>query len=366
VARKRRTEILERAGADGEADSDPSAARRTMGRRNRIAFGLATLTVLMAPAANAGETDQYLAWGVSLDDSSDELNRSVNDGIETVLAGLKRPERLECGELPPRIYRYLFHGLLRSRLRHHLDEDPGIDRHPGPEMGYFAYLRHSLFRGPAFPFFMPMSRTIRIDGVYLGIDKVNHIFGFGRRYYNHYRRYRRRGLGEEEAVRRAVIWGLKIERYFVGGMIDGILSYADLEANYQGMRLARDLCEAEPAHLELVGGRWRLARPVDMRRYVNPRLDESYNENQYIWWRWRQVRSILESEVCPRLAEPAVRARWARYRQADRLSRAEVILQRHLDERQRRRRREQSLLAVCPAELASLIEPLAQPLRSAR
>lgn len=337
-----------------------------MRRPFRTALALATLTALAALPAGAGETDQYLAWTASLEDSADELNSYLNQGIETALSRLGRPERLECADLPPPIYRYLFHGLLRSRLRHHLAEDPNIDRYPGREVGYFGYLRTSLFRGPAFPFFMPMSRTIRIDGVHLGIDKVNHIFGFGRRYYNRYRRARRRGLDEAEAVRRTVLWGLTIERYFVGGMIDGILSYADLEANYQGMRLARDLCEAEPAHLEFTGGRWRLVRPVDIRDYVNPRFDESYNENQYTGWRWRQVKTILEAEVCPRLAEPAVRARWAQYRLNDRPSPAELIIQDHLAERRRERRRSQSLLSVCPPELVSLLEPAKRPQLTAR
>ena len=336
-----------------------------MRRRHRTVIALALLAACALSLA-AGETDQYLAWNAALEDSGDELNRYVNRGIETKLAELRRPHRLDCGELPPRIYRYLFHGLLRSRLRHHLAEHPSIDRHPGADVGYFAYLRDSLFRGPAFPFFMPMSRTIRIGGVHLGIDKVNHMFGFGRRYYNRYRRARRHGLDEDEAVRRTVLWGLTIERYFVGGMIDGILSYADLEANYQGMRLARDLCEAEPPHLELVDGRWRLVRPVDLRPYVNPRFDESYNENQYTFWRWRQVRAILEQEVCPRLAEPAVKARWARYRLADRPSRGERVIQEWMADRQRQRRRRQSVLTVCPSELASQLEPPDRPRITAR
>ena len=328
-----------------------------MSRPYLTALALLALAGVAASPAAAGETDQYLAWSATLDDSSDEINSYLNAGIETALTRLDRPRRLACEEVPPKIYRYLFHGLLRSRLRHYLDEDPSIDRYPGAEVKYFRYLRSSLFRGPAFPFFMPMSRTIDVAGVHLGIDKVNHIFGFGRRYYNRYRRHLRRGRDEPEAVRRTVLWGLTIERYFVGGMIDGILSYADLEANYQGLRLARDLCEAEPPHLALEGGRWRLARPVDIRGYVNPRLDETYNENQYTWWRWRQVRKILETEVCPRLAEPSVHARWARYRRLDRPSRAERILAEHLSDRQRQRRQEQSLLEVCPAGLVALIEP---------
>jgi hypothetical protein len=358
---------MELVGALADADRVLLTANREMHRRICLVLALATLTTtVVSPPVGAGETDQYIAWGTSLDDATEEINSYVNEGIETTLARLRHPERFECGELPPRIYRYLFHGLLRSRLRHYLQETPDVDRYPGADVGYFGYLRGSVFRRPAFPFFMPMARTIQIDGVHLGIDKVNHIFGFGRRYYNRYHRARRRGLSEEEAVHRTVLWGLRIERYFVGGKLDGILSYADLEANYQGMRLARDLCEAEPAHLQLSGGRWRLTRPVDIRDYVNPRLDESYNENQYTGWRWRRVRPILEDEVCPRLAEPAVRARWTEYRLADRPSRGDAIIRNELTESQLERRRRQSLQAICPVELLSLIEPPAEPGLTAR
>ena len=81
------------------------------------------------------------------------------------------------------------------------------------------------------------------------------------------------------------------------------------------------------------------------------------NENLYSFWRWHKVRPILESEVCPRLAEPAVRARWERYAEADRPSRAELIIREQLAERRRRRRAEQSVLTVCPAELVNLLDP---------
>ena len=188
-------------GVLADADRVLLTANREMHRRICLVLALATLTTtVVSPPVGAGETDQYIAWGTSLDDATEEINSYVNEGIETTLARLRHPERFECGELPPRIYRYLFHGLLRSRLRHYLQETPDVDRYPGADVGYFGYLRGSVFRRPAFPFFMPMARTIQIDGVHLGIDKVNHIFGFGRRYYNRYHRARRRGLSEEEAM----------------------------------------------------------------------------------------------------------------------------------------------------------------------
>ncbi len=321
--------------------------------RGKLPYVLAVCVALAALPAAGGETDQYLAWGAPIEDSAEAVNAYVNRGFEKRLQRINRRggERLECADVPPRLYRYLFHGLLSSRLRDFLHDDPSVDRHPDDGVRYWRYLRDSVFRQPAFPFFMPMARTIRIGEVRMGIDKINHVFGFGRRYYNHYLRARRSGVDEHEAVRRAVLWGLGIERYFVGGQIDGILSYADLEANYQGMRLARDLCEAQPPHLVQEDGRWRLARPVDLRDYVNPRFDESYNPNFYIWWRWRQVKPELEREVCPRLAEPWVRRQFADYRRADRPSVSERLLWSHLPADHLEARERQSLAGVCPPRL---------------
>ncbi|MDH3745312.1 MAG: hypothetical protein OES47_09450 [Acidobacteriota bacterium] len=248
----------------------------------------------------AFETDQYLAADVELADSAGAINDFINSNVELVLDRVngRNPEELECEDLPPRIYRRLFQNMLSSRLRRFVKTSGEIDRFPSDDVGGFGYTRRSIYRRPAFPFIVPLSRTIQVGEVRFGIDKFGHVFGFGRRYYTRYRKHLQRGLSEEEALRRVVGWGLMMERYFVGGYADGVFSYADLEANFQGLRLARGLCEGPRPHLEQSDGLWRLTRVIELQNYVNHDFDESINNNHYVGHRWTQVRPMLVKSYC--------------------------------------------------------------------
>jgi hypothetical protein len=175
----------------------------------------------------------------------------------------------------------------------------------------------SIYSAKSFPFILPMARTIRIGDVYLGTDKLSHFFGFGRRYHKRYIRFREEGLSEESAMEKTVEWGMWCERYLVGNLTDGVYSYADLEANFQGMMMARAFCESPVPYLVVQGNRWLQARPIDIVPFVTPAFDESYNLSRYIGTRKHQVMRVLEAEVCPKTTLPVVKARFARYEQSE-------------------------------------------------
>jgi hypothetical protein len=164
-------------------------------------------------------------------------------------------------------------------------------------------------------------------------------------------------MGEEEAMRQAIQWGLNLERYLVGGLTDGIVSYADLEANYQGLMLSRDLCEAEPAHLQLTEAGWQLARPVDMRRYITPFLDESYNNSHFSRYRWKRIRRILEREYCPLYATAEIQQRLGRYRQIEASNLSREMIAEHAARKSRDRQKEHSIEAICPLAQTSRRPP---------
>ena len=103
-------------------------------------------------------------------------------------------------------------------------------------MGYAGYLRSSIYRKPAFPFVIPMARTWNIGGVHVGGDKIGHMLGHGRYYYGRYLRARAAGASPEEAMESIVRWGVGVESKIVGGLVDGVFSHADLEANFQGLQ----------------------------------------------------------------------------------------------------------------------------------
>jgi hypothetical protein len=295
----------------------------------RVALFLAAAAALTPPLA-AFETDQFLVLDVELEDSTAVVNDYLTREIEGVLDRVNAEPRLNaCEELPPRIFRYLFAHLLSSRLKHFLEHSPLVDRYPTDDVGYWQYLRLSIYRRPIFPYIVPMSSTVKVGGVYLGVDKFGHMMGEGRRYYTDFLHLLRRGFDEEEALRRVVLRHLRWERVLFGGLSNGVLSLADLEGNYQGMRLARAMCEGRRPYLVRRSGRWRLDRPIRIEDFVVPALDESYNPSRFPRGRWKRVRPIMLEEHCPKARGPVFRARLERYRQAHVPSLSHRVLERH-------------------------------------
>ncbi len=313
----------------GEPETMPASGRPWRWWVAIIATVVATTTWTQALAAS--ETDQFLTWDVELADASEQINLFVNQEFEHALARLNRAGRVSpCEEVPGRLYRRVFSSMVSSRLRRYIVTSE-IEWYPQRGVSRWEYRAQSVFRHSAFSVFLPMARTVRVGEVYLGIDKLAHLFGIGRRYHGHYQRLLRRGLSPEEAQRRAILWGYKVERRILGGFTEGILSLADLEANFQGLRLAREMCESEDSYLVHGEAGWRLARPIDLRDYVNPGFDESYNGNQYFSYQWRVVKPILLAEYCSRFANEQVQARLARYREIDTGSVAREIIARHYE-----------------------------------
>ena len=178
--------------------------------------------------------------------------------------------------------------------------------YPDRSLSNFRYRNMSIYRDITFPYLIPMARTIRVGDMYFGIDKLGHMFGFGARYYQRYRRYMKHGATEQEAIGRIVRYGILTEKLLVGEYLDGVFAHADLEANFQGFMLSRDLCEGEDPYLAITDNKWKLTRPIDMRMYITPDFDESYNLCH--WWadRKREVLPILREEYSEKLRSPQV------------------------------------------------------------
>jgi hypothetical protein len=163
---------------------------------------------------------------------------------------------------------------------------------------------------------MPLAPTIHVAGVRIGTDKLAHVVSSGWIYYQVYRKAIEKGHTSDEAERRAVRRGLLEESMHLGGRTSGIQAIADIEASYGGLRLYRDLCDTDDPLLRLEGGGWIVSRPIDLRHYVTPRWDESYQPAVFGRGRWRKVKPVLES-YCERLDDPNVVALRRRYRERD-------------------------------------------------
>jgi hypothetical protein len=306
----------------------------------------AVALALAAQVARTTETDQFLAWTVELADSADALDTYVNEELQAVLLRVGG-KKTGCEDVTKRFFRHIFPSMSHPRIRRDLLRDFEIDRFPNGDVGYFEYLRTSVYRRPAFPYIMPMARTWEINGVRLGGDKIGHMLGHGRYYYGRYLRARADGFGVEEAMEKAVRWGVGVESKILGGMVDGVFSHADLEANFQGLRVAISFCEGDAPLLAQLDGVWTQTRRLEFSSYVNPGFDESYNNSYYTTFRWKRVQPVLMDEYCQLLHDERVQRRFARYREIDPPSFSRRLIQREYEDRGRFRRHEQFVETIC-------------------
>lgn len=293
----------------------PGATQAHRITRFLCVFGLTLSASPFAPG-HAAETDQYLVWGVELEDSGPAVNAWLNDEFRDFLERVHLSERLHDSTAEELTIRFLRRRVFRVRPIADINElynSGKLDRYPPDDVNFFEYQRMSIYRGPAFPYILFMARTIRVGDIYLGIDKLSHLFGYGRRYLKDYLRLESEGLSHDSIVENLVESGLKKEFRFTGGAVNGIVSLSDLEANYQGLRFALDMARGDDAVLQKRDGQWVQTRPIDIVPYMTPYMDESYYHSYYLAQRKEAVEQVLESEYRDRYEADAVQKRFDRY-----------------------------------------------------
>jgi hypothetical protein len=127
-------------------------------------------------------------------------------------------------------------------------------------------------------FLDPSGTVINVGGVRVGTDKFEHFSGSGFAYFKSY-------YLENNPLREALHSGFRAEGGFLGAISTGVFSYADLSANFGGMRFWNDvlakrpdvLGENQPPYVECRASQWEVRRPIDVTRYVDLTWDESNN-----------------------------------------------------------------------------------------
>jgi hypothetical protein len=120
--------------------------------------------------------------------------------------------------------------------------------------------------------------TVKVNGVFVGTDKLGHFVGQGRKFYQRWRKYRDEGRAAEQSA--------FTERAIFGSKTTGVYSNGDLVSNYEGYRFFRALTEDEVipnkrAMFRWDGVRYEPGAPFDWRDYVNPYWDEGIEISHY-------------------------------------------------------------------------------------
>jgi hypothetical protein len=285
----------------------------------RLTTVLVLLLVVAPGRSSALETDQYYAWGRPLADSTDAVNARFNLELERAIASfpVDRPPA-SCRKVAV-AYRKRMRFLLLHEIQIWAWNSEWVDRIPNGADEQREYRRTNLYSNHPLidtGTWMPFTPTLEVAGVRIGTDKLAHLVSSGWTYYKEYYRGLKKGETPEEAKRGAVNRGIVEENLILGKLASGVTAIPDLEANYAGMQFYLDLCDIEDPILKLGEAGWFISRPVDLRNYVTPRWDESFQPPIYTKGRWRKVKPVLET-YCDRLSDPQVVAMRRRYREMD-------------------------------------------------
>ena len=266
---------------------------------------LSSLSITL-PSAFGSETDQFLALGKDIKDSKHVINKILKLKLEKAVKKANA-KNMSCFELTEFFGKEVSFGkptLLDVPLRN----NPEMDQIPRYDSNRELFYEDSIFYGlRRFDFGNGdnryLSPTFNVAGVRLGGDKISHITYIGFTYYKAYHFYFERykkdqpvSEARKKAIEKAINFGIFQEQTITGLNLSsaGTFSYADMEANYQGLRLFYGLCESRYPNLKKEEGQWVIKSYIDITSFITPELDESYNPNYFRPSFWKKIKPNME------------------------------------------------------------------------
>jgi hypothetical protein len=285
-----------------------SCLRRSLLRA--LAFVL--LATISAPL-RAAEIDSVTSRDAPLRDSSKPLDAWVNDALRTAV---ERANERGSGCDPQDLTRQLQRALSVPFIGHSIAED--LNDADDLDTRRVAF-RDSIYRDLGVfdaisVHLKDLSAVIRLGEHLVGVDKIGHFFVQGWTYFEI-------AYLQGDGIEAAMDWGEQAERSYFGLYTTGIYSYADLSANFEGMRFWLRLLGPEQDPLErgwwfnrpivTCSKRlwtrkpyWRIRRKLRMPRYVSGAWDEGVNCTRF---RNPEIEALVSKRIAEREAADANR-----------------------------------------------------------
>lgn len=241
---------------------------------------------MFSVSAFSAEADNFTAYKLDVLDQTEALNVLVNKKIALAV---------ERANMAPGCNEGALHENLRFDFHNHIKSQMIKDILSGDELqAYILPLKSSVYkkwsildgfllgRKGAEKSPLALSPLIKINDQIIGVDKLEHMFGNG---FSYYTNYYDKGLTIKKVLKKGVMG----EKTYLGGNIlaTGVFTYADLSANFNGMRFWNHVTlkyddilgkeyNAGP-YVACEDNRWVVANPVDMKTYIDITMDESIN-----------------------------------------------------------------------------------------
>lgn len=275
-------------------------------------FILVNLFILLSFSAYCLEADNYIVWDKELDDSSIEINQFFNEKIHEAILDSRGTS---CSQITKKISKtfasyFVNDDPIANWLMQQLDTNKMYPLTTD-------YVSESIYRDP-FLFYIPkfgLSPSIQVRGRYFGMDKLSHFGATGMHYFNKFNHALSRGKSVTQAYQLAIDHGIREENTLYGYWASGVFSFADLEANFQGMLFYKNLCSSptRPYLAKRNDESWYLKKPFDIKKYVSGFWDESYNLSYRLPGNWKKVSNVLRRDYCPLIQTIQVTERFNQY-----------------------------------------------------
>lgn len=274
-----------------------------MSMRLGMMVSIVWLALGVSPARTA-EIDSLTHRDQALEDSSKALERRLDDALEAGIAHANRAsDRCDEEALYDGLQRAFARPFIGHTLAESLNEDETLDRRRIRRVD--SIYRDLGLLDNISVHWKDLSAVVRVGDALVGVDKFGHFVVEGWGYFE--TAYR-----DGDGVEAAMTWGEGTEETYFGRYTTGVHSYADLVANFEGMRFWRrvrgggvdpledDLGRKRPyvqckRRFRIFGERkWRASGKLELDDYVTPVWDEAVNCSRY---RNDEIEARVEARV---------------------------------------------------------------------
>lgn len=306
----------------------------------------------VATTSFALETDQFIAGNKILNDSSEVMNQYFYENMEKAFswANKRNPNKVACKMVALKVMDYATGTFDLSKASTFASASPLIDRYPEDSVSESGYKDQSIYENAWIQLrIVDLARTININNIHVGTDKFGHFTRMGMSYYKSYLEMTNFGMNEEEAITKSIVKGFGSELGILGYFIDGVLSYGDLEANYQGFMFALDMCRGDRPILILKDNRWQMNpdHKFTVRDYFTPQMDESFN---FSFWRktlYKRIKEKLSREYCSMKDDPIFLGRMKYYQSIYKENLNDRLVREKITSREKYSRKNEDLNSLC-------------------
>lgn len=237
------------------------------------------------------ETDTFSKRNEPLADSSEIINKRANQYIQNSIKALNVQDHYCSEDMLYKELRKYFNNHLKGKLAIDIIEDNAIPRRM-VILGESVYRSWRPWDGLGMGLTlakrsgMTVSSVLKIGNELVGADKFEHFFGQGFYYFND-------GYLEGKGAIRAIKKGISKEKTILGGnkIGNGVFSYGDLAANFNGMRFWNHVLQLREdvlgsgynlgPYIECERQKWVQVKELDFRDYMDSSMDEAINCSKF-------------------------------------------------------------------------------------